>query len=130
MGDELIKKKVIDLFDLSDTKYIEDFLNGSTVLYVYCDEPQYSGELFILYRKNNKLYEVHDHHCSCNGFMNFDPEETTWESILSRDKTDKKYQIFHEIPKQDEFQHDGHIETFINYEDVEEELNKYGKRFN
>jgi hypothetical protein len=44
----------------------------------------YEGDCFVLFRKDGKLYEVNDSHCSCNGLEGWSPEETTKEALLKR----------------------------------------------
>ena len=53
----------------------------------------YSGDAFVLFRKNGKLYEVNGSHCSCYGLgeesiggseSQWQPEETTIESLKHR----------------------------------------------
>lgn len=45
----------------------------------------YSGDAFVLFRKDGKLYEVNGGHCSCYGLEGqWEPEETTVEAILHR----------------------------------------------
>ena len=45
----------------------------------------YSGDAFVLFRKNGQLFEVHGGHCSCYGLEGqWEPEETTIESLEHR----------------------------------------------
>jgi hypothetical protein len=53
----------------------------------------YSGDAFVLYRKDGKLYEVNDSHCSCYGLGNWEPDETTKEALLLR-FSDYPYGVF------------------------------------
>lgn len=47
----------------------------------------YSGDAFVLYQRDGKLYEVNGSHCSCYGLENqWEPEETTYEELLHRYK--------------------------------------------
>jgi len=49
----------------------------------------YDSEVFILFRKGKKLYEVNGSHCSCYGYENqWLPELVTKEALLHR--ADKK----------------------------------------
>lgn len=50
--------------------------------YTYED---YSGDAFVLYEKDGKLFEVHGGHCSCYGLEGqWEPEETTVEALRHR----------------------------------------------
>lgn len=45
----------------------------------------YSGDAYVLYQQDDKLFEVSGGHCSCYGLENqWEPEETTYESLLHR----------------------------------------------
>jgi hypothetical protein len=64
---------------LADDKYAIDVLFAA---YTY---ENYSGDAFVLFRKNGALYEVNGGHCSCYGLeQQWEPEETTKEVILKR----------------------------------------------
>jgi hypothetical protein len=43
-----------------------------------------SGDAIVVFRKDGKLYENHDCHCSCFGLEHWEPEETSKEAILMR----------------------------------------------
>jgi len=62
-------------------KVYED-INILFASYTYED---YSGDAFVLFEKNGKLYEVNGGHCSCYGLEGqWEPEETTLEAIEHR----------------------------------------------
>jgi hypothetical protein len=64
---------------LEDEKYQVNILLAS---YTYED---YSGDAFVLFEKERKLFEVNGGHCSCYGLENqWKPESTTVESLLHR----------------------------------------------
>ena len=45
----------------------------------------YEGDAFVLFRKDDKLYEVNGGHCSCYGLEGqWSPEETTIEALERR----------------------------------------------
>lgn len=45
----------------------------------------YSGDAFVLFKRNGKLWEVNGGHCSCYGFEGqWSPEETTVASLSDR----------------------------------------------
>jgi hypothetical protein len=57
-------------------------LDGAEVLLAWYEYEDYSGDAFVLYEKDGKLYEVNGSHCSCDGLEDqWDPEETTWEAL-------------------------------------------------
>ena len=74
------KKDIVAHFELK-----EDALKDINIVYYEEYLGDYSGELFIVFEQDGKLYEVNANHCSCNGFGDqWDPEETTYEAILHR----------------------------------------------
>lgn len=63
----------------------EDELNGAKLIYGYYSYEDYSGEAFVLFEQDGKLYEVNGSHCSCNGLEDqWSPEETSAEAIEKR----------------------------------------------
>lgn len=70
-------------------------LEGAELLFLRLDEPCYSGSLMAIYRKDGKLFENHDSHCSCYGFESWGPEETTIEALEKR-KPEKSFEWEHE----------------------------------
>lgn len=71
-----------DGFDVDNLTAIE-ISSIEIICAAYLTEP-YSGDAFVLFRKDGKLYEVNDSHCSCNGLQNWNPEETIKEALLKR----------------------------------------------
>lgn len=59
-------------------------ITSDELVFARIDEGGYEGSAFVLYRRNGKLWEVNDSHCSCNGWENWSPEETTVEAIEMR----------------------------------------------
>lgn len=69
-------------------------LEGAEVLVASYTYEDYSGDAYVLFRRDGKLWEVHGGHCSCYGLSESDyygdsttqwqPEETTAEAILAR----------------------------------------------
>lgn len=58
---------------------------GIDVLLASYGNENYSGDAFVLFKKDGKLYEVNASHCSCYGLEGqWDPEETTIESLMHR----------------------------------------------
>lgn len=67
-------------FELTDA----DLENIEILLAFYTYE-DYSGDAFILFRKDKNLFEVNGGHCSCYGLEGqWEPEETTIESLEHR----------------------------------------------
>ena len=55
------------------------------ILFASYGTDNYSGDAFVLFEKNGKLFEVNGAHCSCYGLEGqFEPEETTLEAIEMR----------------------------------------------
>lgn len=63
----------------------EEQLEGIEILYAYYSYEDYSGDALVIFRKEDKLYEVNGSHCSCHGLEDqWEPEETTAEALLAR----------------------------------------------
>lgn len=57
----------------------------NNILFASYGTDNYSGDAFVLFEKDGKLYEVNGSHCSCYGLEGqFEPEETTLEAIEMR----------------------------------------------
>lgn len=55
------------------------------ILYAWYEYENYSGDAWVIYERDNKLYEVHGGHCSCNGLEGqWKPEETSWQALKHR----------------------------------------------
>ncbi|WP_058637013.1 MULTISPECIES: hypothetical protein [Bacteria] len=58
---------------------------GVDILLGYYDCEDYSGEAFVLFRKDGQLFEVNGSHCSCYGLEDqWNPEETNVEVLRHR----------------------------------------------
>lgn len=55
------------------------------VIFARYDCPPYEGYAICVYKRDGKLFEVNDSHCSCYGLENWEPEETSIEALLMRD---------------------------------------------
>lgn len=66
----------------------DTFPNDKEVLFASYDTPPYEGRALVLFRRDRKLYEVSDSHCSCNGLEWGTPGEVTWESLSMRPQAD------------------------------------------
>ena len=73
-----------------------DALDGAEVLVASYTYEDYSGDAYVLFKRDGKLWEVHGSHCSCYGLSEsnyygdeaaqtqWQPEETSAEAILHR----------------------------------------------
>lgn len=59
-------------------------LKDEEVIIARYDTPDYEGYAWCLYRRDGKLFEVSDSHCSCFGLECWEPEETTIAALLMR----------------------------------------------
>lgn len=58
---------------------------GAEVLFASYGTDNYSGDAFVLFRRDGKLFEVNGSHCSCYGLEGqWDPEETTVAALRHR----------------------------------------------
>ncbi len=74
---------------LSEFKIPESALDGVEILFAAYTYENYNGDAFVIFRKDDKLYEVNAGHCSCYGLEDqWEPEETTIKAIKHRVKTD------------------------------------------
>lgn len=71
-----------------------DTLDGAEVLVASYSYEDYSGDAYVLFRRDGKLFEATGSHCSCYGLSEnhydgncksqWEPEETTAEAVLHR----------------------------------------------
>ena len=74
--------------DPNPFKVADDFPTEDEILFAYYVDENYSGDAFVLFEKNGKLFEVHGSHCSCYGLEDqWHPEETSWEALAIRPRT-------------------------------------------
>lgn len=73
-------KKISDEFDVGEDQ--EKYIDSLDIICAAYNCETYEGDAFVLFRKDGKLYEVNDSHCSCYGLQDFEPEETTKEALL------------------------------------------------
>ncbi len=65
-------------------KYLKEWENIN-ILFASYGQDNYSGEAFVLFEQDGKLYEVNAGHCSCYGLENqWTPEETNIEALKHR----------------------------------------------
>lgn len=69
-------------FDVNNETAIE--ISNLDIICAAYNRESYEGDAFVLFRKDGKLYEVNDSHCSCYGLRNWNPEETTKEALMLR----------------------------------------------
>lgn len=68
-------------------------LNGVEILYAEYEREGYDGSAWVLFRKDNKLYEVNGSHCSCYGLEGqWEPTLTTVKALLMRPDLPKEVQ--------------------------------------
>ena len=62
-----------------------DKYKNVNILFASYNYENYSGEAWVLFEQNGKLYEVNGSHCSCYGLEGqWEPEETTLEVLEYR----------------------------------------------
>lgn len=54
------------------------------IVYACYTYESYEGNALVVFRRDGKLYENNDSHCSCNGLENWEPEETSVAALLMR----------------------------------------------
>jgi hypothetical protein len=62
-----------------------DFPTDDEILWAAYETPCYEGYAMVVFKRDDKLYEVNGSHCSCMGLEGqWSPEETTWEALKMR----------------------------------------------
>ena len=62
-----------------------DSYNDINVLFASYGQANYSGDAWVLFEKDNRLYEVNGGHCSCYGLEGqWEPEETDTSALRLR----------------------------------------------
>ncbi len=87
--ENLLNKTPVYLNDWSSKEGLEqDFktnLDGVNILFASYSYENYSGDAFVLFEKDGKLYEVNGSHCSCYGLEGqWAPEETNVQALKYR----------------------------------------------
>jgi hypothetical protein len=85
----LKEKSPVFLNDWSNKEGVaNDFqtnLDNVNILFASYNYANYSGDAFVLFEQDGKLFEVNGGHCSCYGLEGqWEPEETTIEAIKYR----------------------------------------------
>ena len=58
---------------------------GIEILFAYYTYEDYSGNAYVLYKKDGELYDVEGSHCSCNGLEEqWEPTVTSEEALMLR----------------------------------------------
>lgn len=86
---EILNTTPVFLHNFTDTDSVlgnfEHTLEGEHILFASYDNANYSGDAFVLYSLNNKLFEVNGSHCSCYGLEGqWKPEEVSLEGLKHR----------------------------------------------
>ncbi len=69
----------------NSTSYLLEEYGDIDILLASYSYENYSGDAFVLFRKDNVLYEVNGSHCSCYGLENqWSPEETSIVELRHR----------------------------------------------
>ena len=78
-------------------------LIGVEILHADYTYEDYSGDAWVLFKKDGKLYEVNGSHCSCYGLSEcnyvgntttqWQPEEVTKEELIRRNKWNKTFEL-------------------------------------
>lgn len=72
-----------EIFD--DFQLEQDKRTGIKILFASYGYANYSGDAFLIFTKDGKLFEVNGSHCSCNGLEHdWEPEETSINAIVIR----------------------------------------------
>lgn len=72
-----------DVFNYFETS--KEQSEGVEILYAEYDCADWEGYAHVIFRKEDKLYEVNGSHCSCAGLEGqWEPEETSVIALLSR----------------------------------------------
>lgn len=62
-----------------------DDRKDAKIIFAHYTYEDYSGNAFVLFTRNGKLYEVNGSHCSCYGLEGqWEPEETNVEALQHR----------------------------------------------
>lgn len=72
-------------YDIPRNERVIEGFYKCNVLFASYGTGNYSGDAFVLFEQDGKLYEVNGSHCSCNGLEGqWYPEETSVEALVSR----------------------------------------------
>jgi len=80
-----------DRFSDNDDDFVpaEDFPTDEEIIVAAYEYESYSGDAFVVFKHEGKLFEVIGGHCSCRGLEGqWKPEETTVEALRMRPETD------------------------------------------
>lgn len=83
-GDRYDGKQGYDVM-LEDFAITEETVKEEEILFAVYTYEDYMGDAFVIFHRDDRLYEVHGGHCSCYGLEDqWEPEETTWAAIAVR----------------------------------------------
>jgi hypothetical protein len=67
------------------SEFSTDDAKDEEILFAWYEYEDYSGDAFVLLRRDGVLYEVNGGHCSCYGLEGqWELEATTWEALAMR----------------------------------------------
>jgi|SRR6478609_1240888 len=72
--------------DYNSREYVnKDLYENVNIIFAFYTDEDYSGEAFVLFEKEGRLYEVNGSHCSCYGLEDqWEPSETSLEELKYR----------------------------------------------
>ncbi len=70
---------------ISDFRLDKDTLKDCSIILASYTNEDYSGNAYVLFKENDKFYEVNGSHCSCHGLEDqWIPSEVTYEELKYR----------------------------------------------
>jgi hypothetical protein len=87
------REKIDVIYDFEDLRFAESerqekvvkSYDNINILFASYSYENYSGDAYVLFEKNGKLFEVFGSHCSCYGLEGqFEPDEVSLEELNMR----------------------------------------------
>lgn len=73
--------------DITKESYSDDDIPPEEdIIYAGYTYEGYEGAAIVVFKKDGKLYENHDYHCSCYGLERWEPEEGVIEAIKNYER--------------------------------------------
>ena len=64
----------------------DDFPTDDEILLAWYEYENCSGDAFVIFERDGKVFEVNGGHCSCYGLEDqWAPEETSWAALAKKD---------------------------------------------